>query len=240
MRIKRLLTPKEGPATSQLAAVTLLGIVIAATGLCIGTAARAQAQNQNKNQPTPTQTQPPQPKPLHHSSVATQYRPPQTQPPTNNQLLATHNQLLWLKLAPSVPPAPKPQLTSKRATAQISRVSYSPAPAPQSPSADPRPPMHVASGVMAGQGVLRVNPTSPARCKDRARRRGAVASPRRHLHHRRHQAARSRQRTRDAHEERNRCRQSMALQALPPQWPTHRSRNHHHRQLQPRRTPTPA
>ena len=53
MRIKRLLTPKEGPATSQLAAVTLLGIVIAATGLCIGTAARAQAKPTPATAPTP-------------------------------------------------------------------------------------------------------------------------------------------------------------------------------------------
>jgi TonB family protein len=42
MRIKRLLGSKESPAVSQLAALTLLGIVLLATAVCIGTAARAQ------------------------------------------------------------------------------------------------------------------------------------------------------------------------------------------------------
>ena len=42
MRIKRLLAPTQNPAISQLAALTLLGIVIAATAACITTAAHAQ------------------------------------------------------------------------------------------------------------------------------------------------------------------------------------------------------
>jgi TonB family protein len=42
MRIKRLLAPTQNPAISQLAALTLLGIVIAATATCITTAAHAQ------------------------------------------------------------------------------------------------------------------------------------------------------------------------------------------------------
>jgi TonB family protein len=42
MRIKRLLGSKESAAAPQLVALTLLGIVIAATGVCVTTAARAQ------------------------------------------------------------------------------------------------------------------------------------------------------------------------------------------------------
>ena len=52
MRIKRLLAPTQNPAISQLAALTLLGVVIAATGTCITTAAHAQ------NNPTHNSTQP--------------------------------------------------------------------------------------------------------------------------------------------------------------------------------------
>jgi TonB family protein len=166
MRIKRLLTPKEGPATSQLAAVTLLGIVIAATGLCITTAARAQAQNQtqNKTQPTPTVNLTPAARP---------------QPATNNQQLATNLTPVFQKsplpqdvfqstpqpvtsAAPSV--APKPTSRPSPKPAPI-RVSYSPAPAPQSPSTDSKPPAHVAAGVMAGQVVSRVNPIYPPDAK---------------------------------------------------------------------------
>jgi TonB family protein len=42
MRIKRLLGSKESAAAPQLVALTLLGLVIAATGVCVTTAARAQ------------------------------------------------------------------------------------------------------------------------------------------------------------------------------------------------------
>jgi TonB family protein len=42
MRIKRLLGSKESAAAPQLVALTLLGLVIAATGICVTTAARAQ------------------------------------------------------------------------------------------------------------------------------------------------------------------------------------------------------
>jgi TonB family protein len=42
MRIKRLLGSKESAAAPQLVALTLLGIVIAATSVCVTTAARAQ------------------------------------------------------------------------------------------------------------------------------------------------------------------------------------------------------
>jgi TonB family protein len=42
MRIKRLLGSKESVAAPQLVALTLLGIVIATTGVCVTTAARAQ------------------------------------------------------------------------------------------------------------------------------------------------------------------------------------------------------
>ena len=52
MRIKRLLGSKESVAAPQLVALTLLGIVIAATGVCVTTAARAQNN--------PTQLQQPQ------------------------------------------------------------------------------------------------------------------------------------------------------------------------------------
>ena len=59
MRIKRLLGSKENPATSQFAALTLLGVVIAATAVCIATAARAQnnptqLQQAQYNQPAVT------------------------------------------------------------------------------------------------------------------------------------------------------------------------------------------
>jgi len=43
MRIRRLLGHKETPAVSRLAVITLLAVVVAAAGLCIGTFARAQA-----------------------------------------------------------------------------------------------------------------------------------------------------------------------------------------------------
>jgi len=52
MRIKRLLGSKESAAAPQLVALTLLGLVIAATGVCVTTAARAQNN--------PTQLQPSQ------------------------------------------------------------------------------------------------------------------------------------------------------------------------------------
>jgi TonB family protein len=42
MRIKRLLGSKESAAAPQLVALTLLGLIIAATGVCVTTAARAQ------------------------------------------------------------------------------------------------------------------------------------------------------------------------------------------------------
>jgi beta-lactamase regulating signal transducer with metallopeptidase domain len=49
MRIKRLLDRKQSPAPSQLASLALLGIVIAATAICIGAVAHAQSdQPQNK------------------------------------------------------------------------------------------------------------------------------------------------------------------------------------------------
>jgi GWxTD domain-containing protein len=57
MRIKRLLGYKESIAAPQVVALTLLGIVIAATGVCVTTAARAQSN--------PTQLQQPQ-----HSQLA--------------------------------------------------------------------------------------------------------------------------------------------------------------------------
>jgi GWxTD domain-containing protein len=44
MRIRRLLGIKESPAVSKLAASTLLAVVFVATGLCVGTAARAASQ----------------------------------------------------------------------------------------------------------------------------------------------------------------------------------------------------
>jgi GWxTD domain-containing protein len=44
MRIRRLLGCKEAPATSRLAAITLLAAVFLAAGLCIGTVARAASQ----------------------------------------------------------------------------------------------------------------------------------------------------------------------------------------------------
>ncbi len=52
MRIKRLLGPKESVAAPQVVALTLLGIVIAASGVCITIAAHAQNN--------PTQLQRPQ------------------------------------------------------------------------------------------------------------------------------------------------------------------------------------
>jgi TonB family protein len=52
MRIKRLLGLKQSPAASQLAALALLGIVIAATAVCIGTAARAQSSRTTQATPT--------------------------------------------------------------------------------------------------------------------------------------------------------------------------------------------
>ena len=51
MRIKRLLAPTQNPAISQLAALTLLGIVIATTATCITTAAHAQ-NNPGAQSPT--------------------------------------------------------------------------------------------------------------------------------------------------------------------------------------------
>jgi TonB family protein len=51
MRIKRLLDSKQSPAASQFASLALLGIVIAATAVCIGTAAHAQ-NNQSQNNPS--------------------------------------------------------------------------------------------------------------------------------------------------------------------------------------------
>jgi len=55
MRIKRLLDSKQSPATSQLASFAILGIVIAATAVCIGTAAHAQ-NNQSQNNPSSPET----------------------------------------------------------------------------------------------------------------------------------------------------------------------------------------
>ncbi len=52
MRIKRLLSPRESPASSQLAAVTILALIIAVSGLSIGATARAQS-SRNQTQPTP-------------------------------------------------------------------------------------------------------------------------------------------------------------------------------------------
>jgi TonB family protein len=51
MRIKRLLGSKESAAAPQLVALALLGIVIAATGICVTTAARAQNNPTQFQQP---------------------------------------------------------------------------------------------------------------------------------------------------------------------------------------------
>ena len=50
MRIKRLLAPTQNPAVSQLAALALLGIVIAAAATCITTAAHAKNNQPATNQ----------------------------------------------------------------------------------------------------------------------------------------------------------------------------------------------
>jgi TonB family protein len=49
MRIKRLLRPQEGPATSQFAAVTVLALVVALAGISIGATAHAQARSRQLN-----------------------------------------------------------------------------------------------------------------------------------------------------------------------------------------------
>lgn len=49
MRIKRLLSPQDGPATSQFTAVTVFALVVAFAGISIGAAAQAQEKSLELN-----------------------------------------------------------------------------------------------------------------------------------------------------------------------------------------------
>jgi GWxTD domain-containing protein len=93
MRIKRLLGSKESVDAPQVVALTLLGIVIAATGVCITTAARAQNN--------PTQLQRPQRSPLGVTLATEDSLRPE---PLVNEDLAPASSPLAANDTPSSPP----------------------------------------------------------------------------------------------------------------------------------------
>jgi TonB family protein len=151
MRIKRLLGSKESVDAPQLVALAFLGIVIAATGVCVTTASDAQNN--------PTQLQQSQYNPSAVTIATKDIRGP--------QLLASN--------PPDSPPQAVKETPSSPATAPhnsqpqsiekptVHNVSNRPTTAPQQEFA--QPPVRVSAGVMAGQVLTRVNPIYPAEAK---------------------------------------------------------------------------
>jgi TonB family protein len=77
MRIKRLLSPQEGPAASQFAAVTVLALVVALAGISIGATAHAQAKSiQEKPSPTATLDSTPIPSTLIAAAATADHQEP--------------------------------------------------------------------------------------------------------------------------------------------------------------------
>jgi TonB family protein len=153
MRIKRLLGSKESVAAPQLVALTLLGIVIAATGVCVTTAARAQNN--------PTQLQQPQYNPPAVTIATKDIRGPQllaSNPPAPASRPQAANET---PSSPAIAPHNSQPQNIEKPT--VRNISNRPTTAPQQESA--QPPVRVSAGVMAGQVLTRVNPIYPAEAK---------------------------------------------------------------------------